>query len=402
MGIVVLIISGYLFNRRIRDEDSRNRMMIWGAVLLYFAFSLFLNWYLREKCGWAHGIPGSDLQRYYNGAYALVHGTRITDLVSIDAAYEVSITHIGYLAFVIFIAVTALSPVIFTLEISLQILYCVQAFAAITACINIADFFCDYEDKRLRNRVLWAMLLCTSVLQCAVILMRDIWILFFISCMLRECKKDNSIVRCIVYTFISFAFRYYTLAITIPILIGYKFNKKKIAAIVSLCVFAVFFVGQNYINIIAHIVGIRWIYEYKFDLYSIASFILFPSPLNQAYNVQHMNPGFHSSFGGNTEWVYYMLSCWNVYVFPISAYGIFRSIKDKEVEDAALWGMIIINIAMLMCLFYRATSSPRHKLLIVISLVYFFKKGIQNMTAFMKAFYLFAATIILILIFAIA
>lgn len=402
MGILVLLFSGYLFNKRIRYEDDRNKLMLWGAVFVYFVFSLFLNWYLREVYGWDHGIPGSDLQRYYNGAYALVHGTRISDLVRIDSAYEVSITHLGYLAFVVFIAVTALSPVIFTLEISLQILYCVQAFAAIAACINIADFFCDGEDVRLRNRVLWVMLLCTSILQCSAILMRDIWILFFISCFLRECKKKRSIVWCIVYIFIAFVFRYYTLAITLPILIRYKFNKKKIAAIASLIVFAVFFIGQDYINLIAHSVGIRWLFDYKFDLYSVASFIMFPSPLSQAYNVQHMNTGFHAIFGGNTEWVYYLLSCWNVYVFPVSAYGVFRSIKDKESEDAALWGMIIINIAMLMCLFYNAVSSPRHKLLIVISIAYFFKKGIESIRPQVRVLYGLAITLILIVIFAMA
>ena len=117
MGILILFLSGYLFNRRIRNEDNRNHMMIWGAVALYFAFSLFLNWYLRVVYGWPHGIPGSDLQRYFNGAEALKNGASISDLVLIDASYEISFSHLGYIAYVIFIAITALSPVVFTLEI---------------------------------------------------------------------------------------------------------------------------------------------------------------------------------------------------------------------------------------------------------------------------------------------
>lgn len=409
MGILILFLSGYLFNRRIRNEDNRNHMMIWGAVALYFAFSLFLNWYLRVVYGWPHGIPGSDLQRYFNGAEALKNGASISDLVLIDASYEISFSHLGYIAYVIFIAITALSPVVFTLEISLQILYCVQAFVAITAALNIADFFVDKDegnnlvDTRLRNRILWVMLLCTSVMQMHALLMRDIWILFFISCLLIECKReDSSLLRCIIIMLICTASRLYTLVITIPVLLSFKFDKKKIASIASLVVFGAFFFGQGYINNIARAIGIRWAYHYKFDLYSLISYIMFPSPINQAYNVQHLNTGFQAIFGGNTEWIYYLLSCWNVFVFPIAIYGIYRCVRDGEGEDGALWGMIIVNIAMMMCLFYNAVSSPRHKLLIVISLAYFFKKGNQGMLPIIRVLYVFGVALGLIGIFAMA
>lgn len=401
MGILVLLVSEYLFNKRIENEKKQDRIMIWGAVLLYFVFSLFLNWYLREVYGWAHGIPGSDLQQYFEGAQALKEGARLSELVRISSSFEVSIAHIGYLAYIVFIAVIAMTPVIFNLEISLQIIYCVQAFAAIAAALNIADFFNDYEDTRVRNRILWILLLCASILQASAILMRDIWILFFISCLLRECKKtDCSLVKCIFFIALSFVFRYYTLAITLPILLGYKFNKKKTATIALLGVFVAFFVGQELINTIARMVGIGWMFDFHFDLYSMASYIMFPSPISQAYNVQHLNTGFHAIFGGNTEWIYYLLSCWNVFVFPVSAYGIYRSVRDHELEDAALWGMIIVNIAMLMCLFYDAVSSPRHKLLIVFGIAYFYKKGSEAMSQIMRVAFFFMVLFGLIVLFA--
>lgn len=404
MGIAILLGSGFIFNKRIGKEANHDKLMIWFAVLVYFAFSIFLNWYLREIYGWRYGVPGSDLQMYFDGAQALKEGSKLSDLVRINSSFEVSFLHLGYLAYILFIAATVMTPVIFTMELSLQILYCVQSLAAISACINIADFFCEgYENKHLRNRVLWMLLLCTSVLQMSALLMRDIWILFFISCLMRECKKEQgSLVMCLIYVLISFVSRYYTLAITLPILLGYRFDKKKAAALSSLIVFGAFFFGQGLINTVARIVGIRWLYKYSFDLYSILSYILFPSPINQAYNVQHMNMSAHAIFGGNTEWIYYLLSCWNVFVFPVSAFGIFRSIKDKEYEDASLWGMIILNMAMLMCLFYHAVSSPRHKLLIVVSLAYFFKKGYERMNSVVKVAYFFVVLLVLITLFAIA
>ena len=404
MGIVVLLFSGYLFNRRIRNEENRNQLMIWGAVALYLIFSLFLNWYLREIYRWPHGIPGSDLQLYFDAAKALKNGAKISDLAKIHSAYEVSLTHVGYLAYIFFIALTVLTPTIFTIEFSLQIFYTIQGFAAITAVLNIADFLCNTEEDtdKNRNKVLWMLLLCTSVIQMQALLMRDIWILFFISCLISEIKKGSSLVKCLIYTIICFALRYYTLVITIPILIGYKYNKKKLASLASLIVFALFFVGQDYITDVARLVGIKWVFYYKYSLNSLLSYIMFPSPFNQAYNVQHLNTSFQAIFGGNTEWIYYLLSCWNMFVFPISIYGIYRSIRDGEIEDAGLWGMIIVNIAMMMCLFYNAVSSPRHKLLIIISLAYFFKKGIESIRPLGRVMYFFVVAFGLIAIFAMA
>lgn len=407
MGIAALFFSAFLFRKRIKDENNKNKLMICGAVAVYFVFSLILNWYLREVYGWTYGIPGSDLQRYYSGAEALKSGVNLSELVSIDAAYELSFTHLGYIAYVVLIAATALTPVIISVEFSLQLLYSIQSFVAITAALNIADFFAKNEESgklenlKNRNTILWAILLCTSVMQMSALLMRDIWILFFISCLLIECKKrEGSIIKCIILIMVCAAARYYTLVITIPIFLGYRINKKKAAAISSLVVFGTFLVGQGYIDYLARFVGINWSYHYSFDLYSLGSYILFPNPVNQAYNVQHMNTSFHAIFGGNTEWIYYLLSCWNVFVFPVATYGIYRSIRDGEGEDAAIWGMIIVNIAMMMCLFYNAVSSPRHKLLIVISIAYFFKKGIEAMRPRLKLAYCYIVVLGLLVIFA--
>lgn len=404
MGIVILIVSILFFRERIKNEQKKDQLMLFSALILYILFSLFLTWYLREVYLWPNGIPGSDLKKYYEGAVALKNGTNYSNLARISSTFEVSLAHFGYLAYITFIAVTVLTPIIINLDISLEILYIIQCIVAIIACLNIADFFCNNKiDKTNRWRVFWMLSLCTSVMQMSTLLMRDIWILFFISLLMQECKKeDNSLWMSIILILVCFISRYYTLVITIPILLGYKFNQKKTATIVSLVVFGAFFAGQNLINIIAKHIGIGWGYQYHFDLHSMASYIMFPSPFNQAYNVQHMNMTSYAFFGGNTEWIYYLLSCWNVFVFPVSIYGIYKSIKDKEGQDAALWGLIIINIAMLMCLFYNAVSSPRHKLLIVMSLAYFFKKGTESLSVLTRVLYFFIIAISLVIIFAIA
>ena len=401
MGIVVLCFSGALFNKRIKDEEARNRSMIWSAVLLYFIFSLILNWYLRDILGWAHGVPGSDLQKYYDGARLLSQGGRFSDLVNISNTFEVSFSHIGYISYVLFIAITAMTPVIITTEISLQILYCVQGFVAVVSCLNIADFFANKDETRIRNKVFWMLLLCASVLQMSAILMRDIWIVFFISCLMHECKNDNNTIKCISLIVVCFLFRTYSVAITIPVLVGYKYNRKKLAAVVSLVVFSAFFIGQDLINVLARMIGVGWMYSFHFDLPSLLTYIMFPNPITQAHSVQHLNTGFHALFGGNTEWIYYMLSCWNVYVFPVCIYGIYRSIKDGESDNAALWGMIVINISMLMCLFYRNVSSPRYKLLIIFGIAYFYKKGTTAMSPIVRLIYFFCILSGLIVVLAV-
>ena len=126
------------------------------------------------------------------------------------------------------------------------------------------------------------------------------------------------------------------------------------------------------------------------------SFILFPSPFSQAHNIQHLNLSYHAIFGGNTEWIYYLLSCWNLYVIPLSVHGATKCLKQKKIADLALWGMIILNIAMLMCLFYGGTSSPRHKLLIVISLAFLYKEGIEKMDVLKRALYFLAISLLII------
>lgn len=397
MGIAVLGCALLLFKRRIKDETAYNQLMLCGMLFLYCLFSLFLNWYLGDVYGWEYGIPGSDLRMYYDGAVALNQGASFSQLAKISDSFELSLTHLGYIAYVIFIAITALTPVIFTIKISLQILYCVQCIAAITATLNIADFFCS--NYHIRNRVLWMLVLCASVFQMPCLLMRDIWIFFFISKLMRECKEGQgpcSQVKCWLYIFVCFVTRYYTLAITLPIYVAYKLERKKEAIIGSFAVFAAFFLGQTYISRIAQIVGIKWAFDFHFDLISIVSFILFPSPFSQAHNIQHLNLSYHAIFGGNTEWIYYLLSCWNLYVIPLSVYGATKCLKQKKIADLALWGMIILNIAMLMCLFYGGTSSPRHKLLIVISLAFLYKEGIEKMDVLKRALYFWAISLLII------
>ena len=410
MGIVFLLVSGFLFHLRIKHEKRRDYLMIWGAVLLYFCFSLFLNWYMRSVLGWENGISGSDLLTYFRAAKAIANGTGIDQLVRIHEVFDGSFTNLGYLIYVIFIFATAFIPVIFNLEISLQILYCIQAFAAIAAALNIADFFAPANsggiiyDTRLRNKILWMLLLCTSVLQASTVLMRDIWILFFISCLLQECKKKNkvSLVACIILIIVCLTFRLYTLIITIPIFLAFRFKKKTLAAVVSVAFFSLFFLGQGLIRNIATAVGIGWEYDFHFTINSLLSYILFPNIINQSQNVLNIRTGYHVYFGGNTGWIYYLLSCWNVFVYPLSAYGIYKSIRSGEGKDALIWGMMIINIAMMISLFYSGVTSPRHKLLIIICTAYFFKKGIENMKQLSRLIYGIVVIIGLLCILAIA
>lgn len=410
MGIVFLLVSGFLFHLRIKHEKRRDYLMIWGAVLLYFCFSLFFNWYMRSVLGWENGISGSDMLTYFRAAKAIANGTGIDQLVRIHEVLDGSFTNLGYLIYVIFIFATAFIPVIFNLEISLQILYCIQAFAAIAAALNIADFFAPANsggiiyDTRLRNKILWMLLLCTSVLQTSAVLMRDIWILFFISCLLQECKKKNklSLVACIILIIVCLTFRLYTLIITIPIFLAFRFKKKTLAAVVSVAFFSLFFLGQGLIKNIATAAGIGWGYDFHFTINSLLSYILFPNIINQSQNVLNIRTEYHAYFGGNTEWIYYLLSCWNVFVYPLSAYGIYKSIRSGEGKDAIIWGMMIFNIAMMISLFYSGVTSPRHKLLIIICTAYFFKKGIENMKQLSRLIYGIVVIIGLLCILAIA
>ena len=245
---------------------------------------------------------------------------------------------------------------------------------------------------------------CVCIAQAASVLMRDIWIFYFISLLLHECKPTGHARKsvCIFLIIITTILRIYTLIITLPIFIGYGLKKKKLAVFSTLGGCLLFFVGQVVIQQLAVFMNILWEYDFTFNLQNMIEFMFFPNILTQTAAIQNMATGYHALFGGNCEWIYYLLACWNVFAMPIVAYGGIQCIRQRKWSDFFLWGLILLAVCLLYAVFYDNVSEPRHKLMLIYSYCFFFAEGITKMRKKAKLIYLFLFLLVIIFILAFA
>lgn len=388
MGLLITGIIFILFIRQIQNEDGDTQRAMLGSFVVLFVFSLVLNWYMEHVIGWEYGIPGVDLRAFFDAAQALSKGTKLTELGSIRFCFEWKLSNIGYMLYVIFIYLIAFTPTVISIRFSLQLIYVIQIIVAILACNYICNFFVKKET--LQKKYLYIVMISNvGIMQQSSILMRDIWIVFFISLLMKECnKKKSSIKKCVVFIFIAFILRSYSVIITIPVFIAYGLKKKKFAVISSISFFAVLLIGTNIISILAHYFNIKWKYDFNYNIKQIILFILYPNPINQAKIIKTGSElYYHSVFGGNCAWIYFLLACWNIAIYPLALYGVYLKIKKGIEVDFILWLFAIINILMVYNIFYNSVSEPRHKLMMLYGILYFLNEAIRGMTSKSKAIY---------------
>ena len=198
MGLLITGIIFILFLKYIQTKDGDTQRAILGSFVVLFIFSLVLNWYLEYMMGWEYGIPGADLQNYFEAAKALSNGVSLSQLGNIKWCFELKISNVGYILYAVFIRLIAFTPTIISIRFSLQMVYLIQIIISLIACDNISEFF--EPDNKKNKKILFIILaLNTGVMQQSSILMRDMWIVFFVSLLMHECKKrESSILKCII------------------------------------------------------------------------------------------------------------------------------------------------------------------------------------------------------------
>lgn len=379
MGLLITGIIFILFLKYIQTKDGDTQRAMLSSFVILFIFSLLLNWYMEYIIGWEYGIPGVDLRSFFDAAQALSDGTKITELGPIRFCFEWKLSNVGYILYVVLIYLIVFIPTIISVRFSLQLIYMIQIIVAIIACNNICNFFVKNEIKQKRYIYL-IMILNIGIMQQSSILMRDIWIVFFISLLMKECgKKKSSFIRCLVFIISAFVLRSYSVIITIPIFIAYGLKKKKLAVICGLSFFAILFVGANVINLLADYFSVKWKYDFNYSLKEMFLWVISPNPINQAKIIRNGSELFyHSVFGGNCAWVYFLLACWNIAIYPIAIYGIGIKIKKGIDCEFVLWFLAVANILMIYNVFYDSVSEPRHKIMVLYSIIYFINEATQG------------------------
>ena len=402
MGIIILLLFIYYFEKKIKHNDSKTILWLHLILFLYFLFSLFLNYYLEHFCGWRYGVAGVDLTAHFNGAEALSKGHSINELYKIAHRYEISISGFPYILYAYILRIVSFTPVIISYKFSLQFMYVIQLILAVLSVDNICKIFPNSKN-RYNYVLLFTVATCVCITQQASILMRDIWAFYILTCFYSlDYKTKRTIIRALFLMLLAFIFRNYTILITLPFFIWKLSSNIKLGVISSLMILLMFIFGQSIISGLAVTYGIKWEFGFNFNFIAIIRYILFPNFITQTHNVQHPSLSQYSSFGANTEWIYYILSIWNLYVYPLVAYGIYKVFKEKDkIEEGIIWFSQIINIGFIYNVFYNSVSEPRHKLLILFGLLFFFNEAILKIKKINLVLYVLLISLIVLLSFAV-
>lgn len=380
MGLLITGIIFILFLKYIQNKDGDTQRAILGSFVVLFISSLVLNWYLEYIMGWEYGIPGADLKDYFNAARALSSGVHLNQLGNIRWCFELKISNVGYILYAVFIRLIAFTPTIISIRFSLQMVYLIQIIISLIACDNISEFF--EPDNKKNKKILFIILaLNAGVMQQSSILMRDMWIVFFVSLLMRECKKrESSILKCIIYIVFATLLRSYTVILTIPIFLWYGLNKEKLA-IRGCIVLTVFFLGAtSVLTILAkYRFGILWDVNYKINIFRIIKAFLYPNPISQVKNIMSGTELNQQIVGGNCAFIYFGLSIWNILVYPFAVYGFIKGLKGNKKGELYFWLLNIVNVMILYEIFYSSVSEPRHKLMYIYGIVYFYDLALRKM-----------------------
>lgn len=401
MGILILGVFIVYFERKIKRNDSKTILWLHAVLLCFIILSVILNSYLEHVCGWQYGVAGADLTAHFNGAKALSEGIDLKDLDKIAYRFEISLSGLSYIIYALILKWISFSPIIISYRFSLQVFYTIQLILAVLSVDNICHLF-ENEKKKYNYILLLTVSSCVCILQQASILMRDIWVFYFLTCFfsLKYINKKD-IVKSIILLVICFLMRNYTVLITLPFFVWKVSKKIKLGVMTSFAILLVFIFGQNLIGGLAKTYGIRWEFGFNFNFLSILKYILFPNILSQTYNVQHASTYQYSCLGGNTEWIYYILSVWNIYIYPLVAYGIYIVFtKKKKIEEGIIWLLQIVNIGLIYSVFYNSMSEPRHKLLILFGLIFFFNEAVLAIKKKILIVYYLLVSLIILLMFA--
>ncbi len=401
MGIFLLAGALILFENQVKKNGPKAAYVLNLALVVYIVFSIILNDYLQYVYGWEYGVAGADLLAHFEGARALAEGTKIIDLHNVAYRFEISFSGITYILYALLVKIIAFSPVIVSYRVSLHLMYTLQMIVAVLAADNLCTLF-RKEKEKYNYILLFSILSCVCVAQQASILMRDIWVFYFLTLLFKNSfdSRKDTIVGILILSACA-VFRFYTVILTIPFFVWKITKRIKVGVISSFAILAFFLAGQQLIYTFAIAFGIKWEFDFNFNIESIVRYFLFPNIMTQTHNVQHMSTNYHAIFGGNTEWIYYMLSCWNVYVYPLACYGILKTLTDrKKIGEGVIWLSQIINIGLLYSAFYDSVTEPRHKLLILFGVLFFFNEGIRKLNKKVIIVYSFTIVSCLMGIFA--
>lgn len=329
--------------------------------------------------GWEYGIPGADMQNYFQAALAINNG-KWSELAVISPLYfsQIKFGTLTYFLFSMLTAVLLRIPIV-DYQITLYFIYVSFLLICILACINVAKLL---GKNKIESCHLFFSLFCFGLIFAAYRLLRDVLLFYIITVTLLYIKnngKEKNKYISIILMLVCIVMRPYTILIVLPFYMVNCIKSKRVLIYVTLIPMILIFFNDVF-SIILPYFNITWNLSY-FDTREVINFLLFPNIFNQSRLLLNWNSVPHSFryvAGCDLPGMYYAMSLWNFFIYPMVFIGVLYRIKDR-IRDKVLWTSILMNISIIYSILYNMKSGieTRHKIMILIPLVYFAGEGVE-------------------------
>lgn len=386
---LVLFIGMRMFVADMRILSRRDRMTVCGVLLLYLvAMVYYVSFINKQPFAYGFGIPQADMLDHFRGAMALAKGEKWTDLAKIAVRFEgIGISTIGYFIYTSFISWCIFLMPILPTGINVYLIYVFQTFISLDTCLRFAKFVSREYQYPKTIHVFLMLALCVPYLVQAFQLMRDVYYMWAIVSLLvlvstpKQQKPAVDTARTL-YRFkiafllaLSVAMRYYSLLLTVPLLLFYS-GRKNLAVYAALGELGVLLVGGSVVNILKDMVGLPWKITAP-ELKESIQFFLFPNIFNQSRYLWYWKAQFGTTIdvsGCNVPGVYYVMSVWNIWVIPLAAAGIVGNWNKKK-QEIIVWTSILLSVVLLYSITYDAIDT-RHKFFMSLPICFLAVNGI--------------------------
>lgn len=386
--ILVLFLGLKLLLSDMRKLCRRDRMTVCCVLFLYLlAMVYYVSFINKQPFAYGFGIPQADMLDHFRGAAALARGARWTELTKIAVRFEeIGISTIGYFLYTNFISWCIFLLPIFPTGINVYLIYIFQTFLSLDTCLRFAEFVSREYKYPKRIHTFLMLSLCVPYLVQAFQLMRDVYYMWAIASLLvlvsipKQQKPTVDTARAI-YRFkiafllvLSIAMRYYSLLLTVPLLLYYS-GRKNLAVYAALGELGVLLAGGSIVNVLKDLVGLPWKITAP-ELKESVQFLLFPNIFNQSRFLWYWTEQFGTTIdvsGCNVPGVYYAMSIWNIWILPLVAAGIAGNWK-KGKQETLVWTSILLSVVLLYSITYDAIDT-RHKFFMSLPMCYLAVKG---------------------------
>lgn len=408
---LALFIGMRMFVADMRILSRRDRMTVWVVFLMYLcAMVYYVSYINKQPFAYGFGIPQADMLDHFRGAVALAKGAKWRDLSKIAVRFEeIGIGSIGYFLYTTFISWCIFVLPILPTGINVYLIYVFQTFISLDTCLRFAKYVSREYKYPKTITVFLILALCVPYLVQAFQLMRDVYYMWAIVSLLvlvsmpKQQKPTVDTARTL-YRFkiafllaLSVAMRYYSLLLTIPLLLYYS-SRKNLAVYVALGELVILLVGGSIVNVLKNMVGLPWKITAP-ELKESIRFLLFPNILNQSRYLWYWKEQFGATIdvsGCNVPGVYYAMSVWNIWILPLVAAGIVGDWKRKK-QEIIVWTSILLSVVLLYSITYNAIDT-RHKFFMSLPMCYLAVKGFTTVKKWIPMLVYNAAIIMVVIL----